>query len=290
VNLDDRAFIAVQAMGIMTARTLKNSHPALLGILAAGMSVLDVGCGPGTLTAEIARRVDPGAVVGMDANLDMIRAAEEANPPGSVPNLVFYTGDIRESGWDGEFDLVNAARMLQWVPDPASAMRRMARAAVPGSLVAVSDFDHTRAEWSDPPRAWTRFYGAFLGWREAGGLDNAIARRLPALSEAAGLVPIEWRPQVMTVRAGDADFFRVAGRWRMVAESRGREMVAAGHITEDERGAALEAFTEWMTRADATQTLHEAFITARRPQGPLRRPSLRRRRGPGALVSERARD
>jgi ubiquinone/menaquinone biosynthesis C-methylase UbiE len=278
MNFDDRAFIPVEAMGIMTARTLENSHPALLGVLGTAMSVLDVGCGPGSLTVEIARRVDPGSVVGMDINPEMIRAAEEASPPGSIPNLVFYAGDIRESGWDGEFDLVNAARTLQWVPDPRVAMARMAHAAAPGGFVVALDFDHTRAEWSDPPKAWTRFYAAFLAWRAAGGLDNAIARRLPALAQAAALVKIECRPRVTTVRSGDADFFRVAGQWRMVAESRGRQMVAAGQISEDERAAALEAFTAWMKRPDATQTLHEACIVARRPEAPLR----------GALAQGRA--
>ena len=288
MNVDDRAFIAVETMGIMTARTLENSHPALLGVLAAGMSVLDVGCGPGTLTAEIARHVDPGPVVGMDANPEMIRAAEEAHPPGSIPNLVFYRGDIRESGWDGEFDLISAARMLQWVPDPDAALRRMARAVTPGGLVVALDLDHTRTEWSHPPRAWARFTEAFLGWRAAGGLDNAIARHLPALSEAAGLIEMERRPQVTTVRAGDADFFRVAGQWRMVAASRGRQMVAAGYITEDERGAALEAFTRWMRQADATQTLHEALIVARRPEAPLaqERTGLREPSSPRRTTTE----
>lgn len=265
MNLDDRAFIPIEACGILTARTLANSHPTLLQLLRPGMSVLDVGCGPGTLTVEIARHVDPGAVVGMDANPEMIRAAQEAIPPGAPRNVICYQGDIRESAWDGEFDVVNAARTLQWIPDAAVALRRMARASVPGGTVVVLDYDHTKAEWSDPPKAWMRFYGAFLGWREAGGLDNAMARRLPGLCKAVGLVDMSLTPQITTVRAGDADFFRVAGLWRMVIESRGRQMVAAGHLAESERRDALEAFTEWMKEPDAVQTMHEACIVARRP-------------------------
>ena len=267
MNFDDHAYIPAEAMGILTARTLANSHPILLGLLDPDMSVLDVGCGPGTLTTEIARRVEPGHVVGMDADPEMIRAAEAASPPGEIPNLVFYTGDIRESGWDGEFDVVNAARTLQWIPDPDVALSRMARATVPGGLVVVLDFDHTRAEWSHPPKAWTRFYAAFLAWREAGGLDSAIATRLPALAKGAGLVEMQLTPQITTVRAGDADFFRVAGLWRMVIESRGRQMVAARSITETERQAAFDAFTAWMKGADATQAVHEACLVARRPPG-----------------------
>ena len=74
----------------MTARTLANSHPTLFDLLTPGMSVLDVGCGPGALTIEIARRVSPAPVVGMDISPAMILAAEAASAPGAIPNLVFY--------------------------------------------------------------------------------------------------------------------------------------------------------------------------------------------------------
>ncbi|HYB42157.1 MAG TPA: methyltransferase domain-containing protein [Candidatus Methylomirabilis sp.] len=253
------------AMAILAPRTLANSHPTLLPLLRPDTSVLDVGCGPGGLTREIARLVDPGHVVGMDANPEMIQAAEEASPPGEIRNLIFYTGDIRESAWDGEFDVVNAARTLQWIPDVGLALRRMARAVAPGGWVVVLDYDHTRAEWNHPPAMWARFHEAFLGWREAAGLDNAIAGHLPALCEAAGLVDVAVTPQVTTVRAGDGDFFRAAGHWRMLVESRGRQMVAAGWLREAEREDALEAFGGWMQEADAVQTLREACVVARRP-------------------------
>lgn len=260
-----RALVWTDAMGIMAPLTLSSSHPTLLGILEPGMSVLDVGCGPGTLTMEIARRVDPAAVVGMDANPEMISAAEAASPPGTIPNLIFYTGDIRDSDWQGEFDVVNAARTLQWIPDPAVALGRMARAAVSGGLVVVLDVDHTRADWSNPPGAWTRFHRAFLAWRGACLLDNAVACHLPVLCDQAGLVDPVSTSAITTVRAGDNDFFRVAGRWRMLIESRGRQMVTAGHLAETERRDALAAYTEWMRDPSATQTVHETCIVARRP-------------------------
>ena len=260
-----RTLVQTEAMGIMAPLALENSHPTLLRVLEPGMSVLDVGCGPGILTVEIARRVDPAAVVGMDTNPEMIRAAEAASPPGTIPNLIFYTSDIRESDWQGEFDLVNAARTLQWIPEPAVALRRMARAAVPGGLVVVLDVDHTRADWSDPPGAWTCFYRAFLVWRDACRFDNAIARHLPLLCDQAGLVDTVSTSAITTVRAEDSDFFRAAGRWRMLIESRGRQMVDAGHLAETERRDALDAFTEWMRDPNATQTVHETCIVARRP-------------------------
>ena len=264
VKFDEHAYIPPEAAGIMTARTLANSHPTLLDLLTPGMSVLDVGCGPGTLTMEIARQVDPAPVVGMDVNPDMIRAAEAASPPGDIPNLVFYMGDIRESTWDAEFALAAATRTLQWLHDPDAAVAKMAQAVVPGGLVVLRDYDHTQAEWSGEPTEWTRFYAAFLGWRAAGGLDNAIAKRLPALAEGADLVDAGITPEITTVRAGDSDFFRAAGMWRMVIESRGRQMVQAGYLTEAERETALSAYTEWMQEPSAIMTLCETSMVARR--------------------------
>jgi SAM-dependent methyltransferase len=265
VTVDVRSRPAPPPSNILTRRTLANSHPTLLRLLRPGLSVLDVGCGPGTLTREIARLVAPAAVVGMDRSRAMICMAEAAIPPGSMDHLVFYTGDIRRSAWDGEFDVVNAIRTLGWIRDPGRALARMARAAAPGGTVIVRDDDHTRAQWSGAPEAWLRFFRAFLRGREAGGLDSAIARRLPALGEAAGLEDLTLTRHVTVVTSGDADFFRVAGRWRMIAGSRGRQVVAAGHLSESERRDALAAYTEWMRRSDAAHTSLEACLVGRRP-------------------------
>jgi hypothetical protein len=153
----------------------------------------------------------------------------------------------------------------------------MARAVAPGGAVVLLDSDHTRADWSDPPASWTRFHRAFLAWRRACGLDNAIARRLGALCEAAGLGDVKVAPRVTAVRAGDADFFRVAGHWRMVLDGRGRQVVAAGLLTEAERRAALADYTAWMQRPHAAIATCEGCAVARRSgPAPPRRPVGRR--------------
>jgi SAM-dependent methyltransferase len=249
---------------VLAPRTLANSHPVLLARLAPGMTVLDVGCGPGGLTAEMARRVDPGHAVGLDLNEAMIAIAAAEHPPTRVPNLVFSRGDIRASRWEREFDLVNACRVLQWLPDPEAAVAAMARAAAPGGLVVVQDYDHAGVRWAAAPAAWTRFHEAYLAWRTGRGLDNALGTRLPALLAGAGLRDLEVHPRVETVRAGERDFFRVAGAWRIIADGRGREVVAAGYLREAERRAAVQAFTAWLAHPAAAQTTPETAVVGRR--------------------------
>jgi len=261
----DRAYIPREALGIMTARTLANSHPCLLSMLRPGLDVLDVGCGPGTLTIEIARRALPGRVVGLDVNPEMLAAAREALPPGGLPNVRFIEGDIRDGGWEDEFDLVNAARVLQWIPDAPRALGPMIAATRPGGRVVALDYDHTRAHWAEAPASWRHFYGAFLDWRAAGRLDNAIIRRLPGDLAAAGLEDVQSVEHVRTVGAHDADFYRISGMWRLAAESRGRQMVAAGALTDREREAVVADYTDWMQRPGAALTLHEGCVIGRRP-------------------------
>lgn len=256
-----RAALAGDGAGILGARTLANGHPTLLEHLRPGVSVLDVGCGPGTLTAEIARRARPGAVVGMDTSHAMIRAAEAAV---SEPNLAFYVGDITTSEWNAEFDLAVATRTLQWVRDPARAIARMARAVDVNGRLIVRDYDHGRTRWSDVPKEWLRFHAAFLAWRQRLGLDNAVGTRAAALLDAAGLVDIDITPHDTRAVSGSADFFRVAGLWRVLADAHGPKMAAAGFATDDECRSAIDAYTRWMQTPDVTYTAYEACAVARR--------------------------
>jgi hypothetical protein len=106
----------IDAMAIMAADARQQS-PDVASHPRAGMSVLDVGCGPGTLTTEIARRVDPAAVVGMNANPEMIRAAG-SHPPGAIRNLI-TAGDMGGA-------LARGGRRQRrahtaWIPDPTVA-------------------------------------------------------------------------------------------------------------------------------------------------------------------------
>jgi ubiquinone/menaquinone biosynthesis C-methylase UbiE len=125
-------------------RTVANSAAYLSPHLTPGLRVLDVGCGPGTITAEFADRVgldsSGGSVVGMDASAEVVALASDA---ASRPNLTFAVGDVYAiDAPDDAFDIVHAHQVLQHLADPVAALREMWRVCRPGGVVAARDADY----------------------------------------------------------------------------------------------------------------------------------------------------
>jgi ubiquinone/menaquinone biosynthesis C-methylase UbiE len=116
---------------ILNTRALRTSYRRLAEILRPGMTVLDVGCGTGAITRGMAEAVAPnGRVVGIDVNSRLINEAQRTH--GDVPGLTFEVCDVYRVPYQHHFDVVTAARCLQWLADPLEALRGMAAALKPG--------------------------------------------------------------------------------------------------------------------------------------------------------------
>jgi trans-aconitate methyltransferase len=113
----------------------------LIGRLAlrGDESVLDVGCGDGKITAELARALPRGRVVGVDASAEMIAFARETFPSRAVKNLRFEICDARKLGSvPGPFDLVFSNAALHWVDDHEAVLRGAAAVLKPGGRLMIS--------------------------------------------------------------------------------------------------------------------------------------------------------
>jgi len=103
-------------------RTVENSAAYLLPHLAPGQDLLDVGCGPGTITVDLAGRVTPGKVTGVDASTEVVAEAETRR--AGADTVTFVTGDVYALAFDdGSFDVVHAHQVLQHLTDPVAALR-----------------------------------------------------------------------------------------------------------------------------------------------------------------------
>lgn len=112
---------------VMAAEALSLLH------LKGTERVLDLGCGNGKITAEIAARVPEGSVVGVDASAQMIAFAAEQYDPATHQNLRFETNNIRHLTFREEFDLVVSFNALHWIPEQDEALRSIRTAMKPGA-------------------------------------------------------------------------------------------------------------------------------------------------------------
>ena len=171
-------------------RTVDNSAAYLAPHLRPGLDVLDVGCGPGTLTVDLARRVAPGRVVGLDVSAAPLAEARALAEAAQV-TAEFAVGDVYGLDVaDGTVDVVHAHQVLQHLTDPVAALREMARVCRPGGLVAVRDVDYAATTWfpaSPGLDRWLELYGQVARRNDA---EPDAGRRLLSWAHAAGLTDV----------------------------------------------------------------------------------------------------
>jgi len=112
--------------------------------LMAGAAVLDVACGDGAYVPWLAEKVGPtGRIVALDAEPKYLEHARRSTPNGAcAAPTEFVVGNLENMPMPlGMFDFVWCAQSLYSLPEPVSALRRMARAAKPGGIVAVLEDD-----------------------------------------------------------------------------------------------------------------------------------------------------
>jgi trans-aconitate methyltransferase len=197
--------------------------------------VLDLGCGDGKVTAEIAAAVTQGSVVGIDSAPGMIELASRLFPAGEHPNLAFRLMDARELDLPAEYDVVFSNAVLHWVLDHGPVLRGIARSLMPGGrcllqmggrgngaeVLAVLDELAALPEWAPYLAGMGQVYG-FYGpddyapWLAEVGL---VALRLELLPKdmvhegAAGLagwIRSTWLPYTQRVPEGQREEFIAA--------------------------------------------------------------------------------
>jgi SAM-dependent methyltransferase len=154
------------------------------------------------------------------------------------------------------FDVVSSTRTLQWIADPALAVRSMKHAIRPSGTLVVLDYNHANNSWEPhPPGEFGLFYDAFLAWRSRNHWDNRIADQLPALFRSAGLVEVSSRVQDEVAERGDPDFAERAALWSEVIENVGEQLSAAGFCTKRQIEQARESYRHWASTTLVRQTL-----------------------------------
>jgi ubiquinone/menaquinone biosynthesis C-methylase UbiE len=249
-----------------TARTAENSAAYLLPSLRPGLSLLDVGCGPGTITADLARRVDPGRVLGLDRAGEVLDTARSLLGDAAPPNLTFAAGDVYALDVDdASFDVVHAHQVLQHLTDPVAALREMRRVLVPGGVLAVRDGDYGAFVWAPADPLLDRWREVYDGVTRHNRAEPDAGRHLPSWVRAAGFTDLHVSSANWTWSTTD-DRAWWGNLWadRTTSSTFGEQALAYGLSDRDELEAIAAAFRGWADQPDGVFVVVNVEVLARR--------------------------
>lgn len=172
-------------------RTADNSAAYLLPRLRPGLSLLDVGSGPGTITADLARLVAPGRVTALEASPEALGLTKSEVVRQGVGNVDLAVGDVHALPYgDHAFDVVHAHQVLQHVADPVRALAEMRRVCRPDGIVAVRDSDYHGFVWWPLLPELDEWMALYQQVARANGGEPDAGRRLLSWARQAGFTDI----------------------------------------------------------------------------------------------------
>jgi ubiquinone/menaquinone biosynthesis C-methylase UbiE len=236
---------------IFDDRTLATDYRTLQSFLRPDMKVLDVGCGTGSITKDIAKHVS--FVTGIDNTEKFIVSGKESY--GDADNMELIATDLFQFEPKEKFDLIVSARTMQWLNDVPKALLKLKSMLKEGGTLSILDYNHTKVEWTPaPPDLMKKFYSAFLKWRSEAGMNNQVGDDLPGLFEKAGFKNIHKFNSDEHYIRGEENFVFRAAIWSKVAAI--RQIADEGYISEPERLQVIEEYNEWVNTTAQSMTLH----------------------------------
>ncbi len=238
---------------LLSRRNAENCAAYLLPHLQPGLRVLDIGCGPGTISMGLARAVEPGELHGIDIEASQIDMAQDAAQSGGHANATFHIGDVTDLPFeDCSFDVVHCHAVLMHVPDTSAVLSEAMRVLKPGGLIASRDM-FTESCFFEPgddlAAAWTTFANLLQG----NGGHPRLGKQLKGSFLDAGFVDVVATASFEHFGTEeDIGFMHgfVIG-WFFSPETVG---AAIGHGL-----ASQEQFDSWRGMLDAWRTNPDAF-------------------------------
>jgi SAM-dependent methyltransferase len=246
-------------------RTAENSAGYLLARLAPGLDLLDVGCGPGTITLDLAQRVAPGVVVGIDRSDDVIAQADELRRTRGAENVSFATGDIYALELDdASFDVVHAHQVLQHLHEPVAALRELKRVLRPGGTLAIRDSDYAGFVWAPADPMLDRWNELYHSIARHNGAEPDAGRHLLGWVQAAGFSAVEAGSSTWTFADPESRAWW-GSLWadRIELSSFAEQAVEYGFSDAAELAAIAAAWRRWAEQPDGYYAVLHGEVLAR---------------------------
>jgi ubiquinone/menaquinone biosynthesis C-methylase UbiE len=243
------------------SRTARNSAAYLLPHLEPTDRLLDIGAGPGTITADLATLVaEVTATETGPEELDLTRATAAER---GTTNIDFVVADVHGLPFpDVTFDVTHAHQVLQHVADPVRALREMARVTKPGGIVAVRDSDYTGFCWWPRLPALDRWLDLYRTAARSNGGEPDAGRRLLSWAHAAGLSDVTASSSTWCYATPDERSWW-AGIWaeRIVDSAIAQQITESGMASPADLREISAAWRKWGAHEDGWfSVLHGELI------------------------------
>jgi 2-polyprenyl-3-methyl-5-hydroxy-6-metoxy-1,4-benzoquinol methylase len=245
-------------------RTAENSAGYLLPHLRPDMDLLDVGCGPGTITLDLAQRLAGGRVLGIDTAGEIVDAAQRRASERGDDTTRFEIGDAYGLEQpDDSFDVVHAHQVLQHLTDPVAALREMRRVCRPGGLVAVRDSDYATMTWFPANGGLTDWLDLYHRVARGNNAEPDAGRELRSWALQAGFDDVRCSASAWTF-ATPSERAWWGGLWaeRCLHSAFATQAVAGGHATESQLADIAVAWHAWDAVDDAWFGILHAEVLA----------------------------
>lgn len=246
-------------------RTAENSAGYLLPHLSAGLDLLDVGSGPGTITLDLARLVSPGRVVGIDSEELVVANANGLAADTDLSNVSFEVGDAYALDFpDASFDVVHAHQVLQHLADPVAALREFRRVLRPGGIMAARDADFGATVWYPQLAGLADWLRIYIDSARSGGGEPFAGRRQKAWAHRAGFEEVTSSASVWCF-ASDADreWWGLSWAERVTESQFAVAAIENGHASVNDLHVVADAWRDWAGSRDGWFTMTHGEMIAR---------------------------
>ncbi|TFB17135.1 SAM-dependent methyltransferase [Microbacterium sp. 3H14] len=245
------------------SRDIANSAAYLRPHLTAATRLLDVGAGPGTITADFAGIVAHVTATEIDENA--LSLSRDLAGERGLTNLAFSIEDVHALSFpDASFDVVHAHQVLQHVGDPVQALREMRRVTAPGGIVAARDADYAGFIWFPILPELDRWLTLYQAAARANGGEPDAGRRLLAWARAAGFEEVTATASTWCY-ASPSERAWWGGMWadRILESALARQLVDSGLATRAELQEISDAWKRWTDDGDGWYLVPHGEIIAR---------------------------
>jgi SAM-dependent methyltransferase len=247
-------------------RTAENSAGYLLPLLEPGMTLLDVGCGPGTITMDLAEALgETGRVTALERTDEALGLARQEAARRGTAGVGFEVGDVTALDLpDDAFDVVHAHQVLQHVDDPVRALSEMRRVCRPGGIVAARDSDYGAFAWHPQLPELDHWLEVYEQVTRSNHAEPHAGRRLLSWARAAGFTDVSAGSSTWCF-ANAEDRAWWGGLWadRVVDSDLARQAVAARIATTDELAGIAAGWQRWAEHPDGWFSVLHGEVVAR---------------------------